>query len=257
MVMENHEFDQVLGNPDAPYLNALASRSAVATNMFAIRHPSLPNYLALLGGSTFGVSNDCTDCFQSSRNLVDELDAARISWRAYMEGLPAACDTRATAGNYALKHDPFLYFDDIRTNAARCRNVVPGTQLSTDLASGKLPKFVWLTPDLCHDTHDCSVATGDRYLAATVPPLLNALGPHGVLILTYDEGTTNAGCCRLATGGHILTVVAGPDIVAGAHAELLDHYSILRTLEEAWHLPLIGGAGCACTRDLHPFFRSG
>jgi len=254
--MENHEFDQVLGNPDAPYVNALASRSAVATNMFAIRHPSLPNYLALLGGSTFGVSNDCTDCTQSSRNLVDELEAAGISWRAYMEGLPGACFTGAGAGDYALKHDPFLYFDDIRTNPARCRNVVPATQLTTDLHSGALPRFVWLTPDLCHDTHDCPVATGDQYLSGVILQLLGALGPHGVLFLTYDEGTTNAGCCRLASGGHVLTLVAGPDVVVSRHAEPLDHYSILRTIEESWHLPLLGAAGCSCTPDLRSFFRS-
>ena len=99
-------------------------------------------------------------------------------------------------GNYAPKHDPFLYFDDIRQNQSRCRRVVPYPQLSTDIFARKVPAFSWITPNLCNDTHDCSVQTGDRFLAHLVPALLKEVGPHGFVIVTWDEGTSDNGCCR-------------------------------------------------------------
>jgi phosphatidylinositol-3-phosphatase len=108
IVMENAEFSDVIGGSQAPFVNALARRSAVATRYYGVSHPSLPNYLALTGGSTFGIRSDCTSCSVSARNLADQLDAAHISWRAYMEDLPFACDGTAGVGGYAKKHDPFI-----------------------------------------------------------------------------------------------------------------------------------------------------
>ena len=106
--------------------------------------------------------------------------------------------------------NPFAYFGDIRKNSARCSHVVPAKALSSDLSKGRLPRFAWITPDLCHDTHDCSVATGDGFLAGLVPKLQRAMGPDGVRFLTWDEGASDRGCCRYAGGGHVLTIVAGP-----------------------------------------------
>src|SRR4029077_11367088 len=98
-----------------------------------------------------------------------------------------------------------------------------------DERAGTLPVFVWITPDLCHDMHDCAPATGDRFLSSLVPPLLHALGPRGLLILTWDEGSTDDGCCRLASGGHIATILAGGLARRGGqlHAPA-DHYSTLQ-----------------------------
>ena len=123
IVLENREYNEIIGRPAAPYLNALARQSAVAANYHAITHPSLPNYLALTGGSTFGYSgSDCGTCSVSHRNLIDQLEAAHISWKVYAEDLPSACSSAASAGAYVRRHDPFMYYRDVADNPARCRS---------------------------------------------------------------------------------------------------------------------------------------
>jgi hypothetical protein len=251
--MENHEYGDIIGSSEAPYINALARSYALATGMYAITHPSLPNYLALTGGSTFGISSDCTDCTVGARGIVDQLESEHVSWRAYMEGLPRPCFTGASTDDYAKKHDPFMYYTRVATNPAWCRNIVPFNRLAANERAKALPRFVWITPDLCHDMHDCPVATGDRFLASLVPPLLTALGPHGLLVLTWDEGSSDNGCCRLASGGHIVTILAGG--LARRRARLstpVDHYSVLQTIEDLLGLPRLRGAACACTPSLRP-----
>lgn len=251
LVMENREYADVIGRPDAPYTNSLATRSAVATNDFAIRHPSLPNYIALIGGSTFGAKSDCTTCHYNAPNIVDQLEHAGISWKAYMEDMPRRCYPGAAAGRYSKKHNPFLYFDDVATSLPRCDNVVPSAELQADLRTRQLPTFAWITPNLCNDMHDCSTAAGDRYLAATIPALLDQLGPHGRLYLVWDEGTSDQGCCAKAAGGHVPLLVAGPDLPAGTRWQgSYDHYSVLRNIEDALGLPRLGDAGCPCTNAL-------
>jgi hypothetical protein len=255
IVMENEEYGSVVGSRSAPFINSLARRYALATAMYAITHPSLPNYLALTGGSTFGISSDCTDCsVRGATSIVDQLEAAHLSWRAYMEDLPTGrCFTGAGAGEYAKKHNPFAYYTRIVSNPSRCANIVPLSRLSADERRGTLPRFLWISPNLCHDMHDCSVSTGDRFLAGLVPTLLSSLGRGGLLFLTWDEGSSDDGCCRLASGGHIVTIVAGPG--ARAHANLAlptDHYSVLQTIEDLLGLRRLRGAACVCTPSLAP-----
>lgn len=248
LVMENKEYGQVIGNASAPYINGLASNYSLATRFYAVSHPSLPNYLAMIGGSTFGITSDCTSCSVNATNLVDQLEGAGISWKAYMEDMPGPCYKGGYAGKYAKKHDPFMYFKDVYSNATRCQNVVPMTQLTTDLGSGSLPRFAFITPNLCHDMHDCSVKVGDNFLSTLVPQLLPALGTNGVLFLTWDEGSTNAGCCTYAHGGHVATIVAGPGALASTTSSVgYDTYSILKTIETAWGLAPLGKAACKCT----------
>jgi hypothetical protein len=253
IVMENEEYGDIIGSRSALYVNSLARRYALATGMFGITHPSLPNYLALTGGSTFGINSDCTDCSVGATSIVDQLTSAGISWKAYMEGLPQPCFTGAGSGEYAKRHDPFVYYTRVTRNPALCNDVVPLTQLSADERSGKLPTYIFITPNVCHDMHDCSVATGDRFLAKLVPSLLSALGNRGLLILTWDEGASNNRCCKLAAGGHILTILAGG--LARRAARLptpADHYSVLALTEDLLGLPRLRGAGCACTPSLRP-----
>jgi hypothetical protein len=246
--MENHEFGSVIGSGTAPFVDDLAGRSVLLTSSYAITHPSLPNYLALVGGSTFGIESDCTSCTVDGRGLVDQLDSAGIGWRAYMEGMPSPCFTGAASGRYAKKHDPFLYFEDLVGDPARCRRVTPFTELEADLAANRLPAFAWITPDLCHDMHDCSVQEGDAWLRTWVPRVVGGLGPEGILILTFDEGSTEARCCGVAAGGHIVTIITGPGARAGIEQRLpADHYSILRLIEDNWGLPRLGQAACPCT----------
>jgi hypothetical protein len=106
IVMENKEYDQVIGSPDAPYVNALAQHYGLATNYYGIRHPSLPNYLALTGGSTFDITSNCTDCVIAQPNLVDQLEAAGKSWKAYIESMPSPCYIGDTPPLYQQKHNP-------------------------------------------------------------------------------------------------------------------------------------------------------
>jgi phosphatidylinositol-3-phosphatase len=254
IVMENEEYGDIISSPSARYIKGLAHRYGLARGMYAISHPSLPNYLALTAGSTFGRTSDCTTCTVAATSIADQLAGAGISWRAYMEGLPRPCYTGAFAGDYAKKHDPFVYYTRLVRNPSKCASdVVPLGQLAADERTGSLPRFVWITPNLCHDMHDCSVATGDRFLARLVPPLLHALGRNGLLILTWDEGASDNGCCRLASGGHIVTIVAGPGARRGARMNgPADHYSVLQTIEDLLGLPRLRGAACACTPSLAP-----
>jgi phosphatidylinositol-3-phosphatase len=255
IVMENQEYGDVIGSSAAPYINRLARRYALATNFYGASHPSLPNYLALTGGATFGISSDCTGCHVSGKNLVDELESAGISWKAYMEDMPTRCYKGASAGAYAKKHDPFVYYDNVVDNRRRCSKVVPYPELARDLSGGRLPKFAWISPNLCHDMHDCSVNTGDTYLARLVPSLVRKLGPHGVLFLTWDEGSSDRGCCKGAAGGHIPTIVAGPDVRAGERSNApYDHYSTLRTISELLRIPPLRQANCTCTKPLDALF---
>src|SRR5439155_1479474 len=194
VVMENKSASSIIGNTSqASYINGLAAQYSYASNDFAISHPSLPNYLALTGASTFGITSDCSPavCPVNATNLMDRIESAGRSWKAYMESMPASCAT-SDAYPYAVKHNPFVYYNDIRTNASRCQShVVPFTQLSTDLRSASTtPSYAWITPNMCNDMHDCSIATGDAWLKAQVPAILSSpafTSQHSLLALTWDE----------------------------------------------------------------------
>lgn len=255
IVLENKEYGDVIGSPEAPYLNGLIHRSGLATRSYAITHPSLPNYLALTSGSTHGITSDCTDCRVAGPNLASQLDRAGRSWNAYLEGAPGRCFAGSEANGYAKKHNPLAYYDDIVRNRVRCQRLVPLSTLTRDLRSGALPDFALISPDLCHDTHDCGIGVGDRFLADLVPAVRAELGPHGFLVLTWDEGTTDAGCCGVARGGHIGTVVIGPDVRRGARSSRpVDHYGVLRFIERALALPSLAGARRADDRALRSLF---
>jgi hypothetical protein len=246
VVMENKEYGEVMGDRDAPYLNRLADRYTSLSRFYAIRHPSLPNYLAMLGGSTFGVGSDCTGCDGiKAQSFVDELEEAGIGWRAYMEDMPGACYRGAAAGRYVKKHNPFAYFRDVYGDQS-CKRVIPAKRLGDHLRGGQLADFNWITPNLCHDTHDCDVRAGDRYLSHLVPDLLERTGPHGFVVVTYDEGESGAGCCSGARGGRIPTVLAGPDVRRGADvAHPYSLYSLLSTFEDAYGVRRLSEAASA------------
>src|SRR6476661_11270806 len=133
IVMENHETTSIIGSSSAPYINSLAQQYGVATNYYGILHPSLPNYLALTGGDTFGISSNCTDCFVNAPNLVDQLEARGKSWKAYMEDMPSPCFVGDALPLYKQKHNPFIYYDNVRNNPARCNQIVPFTQFAADV----------------------------------------------------------------------------------------------------------------------------
>jgi phosphatidylinositol-3-phosphatase len=237
VVLENKEVDQVVGNPEAPVFAGLARRYATLADYHGVAHPSLPNYLALVSGSTQGITNDCTDCHVDAPSLADTLSAAHKTWKTYAEGLPHPGYSGADAGRYAKRHDPFSYFEDVARSPARMRHLVPLAQLGRDLGAGALPDFSLVVPDLCHDMHDCSVATGDRWLGSFLAPLLRSRAlARSVIFVVFDEGESTQG-----GGGHLPAIAVGPAVKPGSVARAsLDHYSLLRTIEDAWGLPALG-----------------
>jgi hypothetical protein len=255
IVMENKEGADVLGSRKSPFLNALTRRYGVATQSYGVTHPSLPNYLALTSGSTHGISSDCTGCGVAGPDLAGQLARAGITWSAYLEGFPGRCFRGPSAGAYAKKHNPFAYYGDVVRSPGLCSRLVGFGSLTSDLRTGRLPTFVWITPNLCNDTHDCGITTGDRFLARTVPTLLRQIGPHGFLVITWDEGRSNRSCCGVAHGGHIATLVAGPDVIPGGRMRTpIDHYGVLATIERALSLPLLGRAADPRSGRLDPLF---
>jgi phosphatidylinositol-3-phosphatase len=244
IVLENKSFGQVIGHRSAPKLNTFARRYALLNQFFAEAHPSLPNYLALVSGSTQGVKTNCTACTFDSRNLADEIEDAHRTWKAYAEGLPSPGFTGATSGLYAKKHNPFLYFRDILTRAPRRNRVVSLAEFDRDLARGTLPDFSYVEPDLCHAAHNCGLEYGDRFLGYFLPPLLKSPQlADGVVFVTFDEGREED---LAGGGGHVATLVLGPLVRPGARSdEYLTHYSILRTIEDAWGLSRLGASADA------------
>jgi hypothetical protein len=241
IVMENHEYGQIIGSAEAPYINTLATTYGLATNYVAVAHPSLPNYMALTGGATVFHDN-CTTCTIDAPNIGDEIDASGRRWKAYLEDMRAPCSADE-AGSYAVHHNPFLYYLDIVKNRPRCQaSVVPLTELATDLRTGQLPDYVWITPNNCHNMHDCSVSAGDGWLASVVPSLIAAPAfANSVLFVTWDEGESDT-----AGGGQVATIVVSPTGIPGFRsATAHSHYGLLRTIEDAWGLVALGHSAFA------------
>ena len=267
VVMEN------LGAPGAlavPQIAALTARYQWTTNWYAVAHPSLPNYLGLVSGSTWGVSSDCTSCIQRGPTLASQLDAAGISWGAYFGGMPSACflGPESPDGSYAQKHDPFAYFADLRSSAAACGHLEPLGALGPLLGgpASAVPRFVWVTPTMCDSGHDCSPATAGAWLRALVGQVTTSAAwrSGGLLVVTWDEGDKDSGvdpatgALGSAGGGAVLTVVATPGGPAGRRLSgPFSHYSLLRTLEDAFGLPLLGAAGDPGVRAMGAFFDGG
>jgi phosphatidylinositol-3-phosphatase len=240
VVLENKSQGEVLGQRDAPQFNALASRYAVLSGYRGVAHPSLPNYLALVSGSTHGIRSDCTDCVVSARSLANTLERTHRTWKGYAEGLPRPGFTGAYAGRYAKKHMPFLYFREILASRARRSRVVPLNRFSRDFASGRLPSFALVVPDLCHDMHDCSVATGDAWLGRFLKPLLRSRQlAHSVVFVVFDEPPSFSG------NPPVPALALGPLVPGSRYAAPTSHYGLLRTIEDAWGLARLGRSATA------------
>jgi acid phosphatase len=237
IVMENQPYGSIIGSSAAPYANSLVTTGGLATSYAGVSHPSLPNYLALTGASTYGIASDCTTCWVSASNIADTLESNGSTWKAYMESMPSPCFV-GDSYPYMQKHDPFIYFNDIRTNTSRCQShVVPYSQLSTDLQStSSTPNYAFITPNMCNDTHDCVVATGDAWLQQQVPIILSSPAfktQRSLLAITWDEDDGSA-------GNHVPLILVGSGVGAGlASAVSYNHYSLLHTVEVARGLPTL------------------
>ena len=291
IVEENHGFADVIGNPAAPNLNALARQYGVATDYTGVSHPSEPNYVALLGGDTFGVQDDNPYYVNkvAAPSLVSQLDAKGLPWKAYLQGLPHAgyqgmCYPANCNGApdkdplYVSKHNAVGQFTT-SDNPRDWAKQVPVEQLDRDLASGAVPAFGWVIPDECHDQHGdppfCLdsgnpdggvlagadpqdqrlVATGDAYLGKLVEKITSAdfwARGNNAVAITYDEGDDNGG----AGGGQVATVLGtshGPRGVQDGTA--YDHYSMLATLQQNYGLGCLRHSCDASVRTLAPLLK--
>ncbi|ULH15669.1 alkaline phosphatase family protein [Deinococcus sp. KNUC1210] len=197
-VLENHSLKSVIGNPNLPTLNRLASTYGYAANYTGVVHPSLPNYVAMIAGDTMGMAGDNPEQRFSGDHLALQLETAGLSWRGYMQGLPKAGSTANYAGNYGKKHNPFMLSAETVGSEARRMNVVPYEQFGTDLASGNIPNFAFLVPDLCHDMHGALKClsraaldrTGDAFIGTWTQKIMaSGVWKSGAaIVITFDEG---------------------------------------------------------------------
>jgi hypothetical protein len=218
--MENRDYGQVIGSPDAPYINELAHECGLATDFHAETHPSLPNYIALTSGDTQGIADDGPPAAHPL-DVPSIFSQLGMGWRALQESMPGNCRL-SSSGLYAVRHNPAAYYVPVRT--ACMRQDVP-LEDPPDVSA----RFTFITPDLCSDMHDCSTGVGDRWLARWLPKIFDspeyASGTTAVF-LTWDEDDHRR-------ENHIATLVMSPSTRRATTAsERFDHYSLLRTTEE-------------------------
>jgi phosphatidylinositol-3-phosphatase len=226
VLMENQDYDGIAGNPQAPYFNRqLVQQGVLLQNSHAVAHPSEPNYLALFSGSTQGVRSDSCPVSFSVKNVASELIAAGKSFTGYSESMPRDGYTGCFGAAYARKHSPWVDFTNVPSANNRVYHGFPPHPAT----------FVWITPNICHDMHNCSVSVGDAWLSKSLPPIIAWDRAHdGLLIVTWDEAEPDRGTNRIPT------VLVGPMIRAGAaDRQNVDHYSVLHTIETVLGVPCI------------------
>jgi hypothetical protein len=269
IMMENTGYQALVGNPNAPWINQAIAKYGVATNYYGVTHPSQPNYIAATSGAKNGV-NDDNDITVDVPNIVDQLESHGKTWKGYMQSY-SLCNGNPLAhacGNqlYERKHNPFITYKDVQTNPSRVANIVDFSQFASDLANNTVPDYSWISPDQCNDMHgraatpadpcDFSqvqslIRTGDTFLANTVSAIQNSQAWTGnsVIFITWDEsdftgsptdfgfGDTSGCCDANPGGGHVLTlVISHSDHQARSSSVAYNHYSMLRTIEDGWHL---------------------
>ncbi len=275
IMMENHSYGQVIGKASAPYINSLAKSYRTFTQMFATVNGSIEPYEDQTGGNNperqdplficrVGNPKRCRD---NLPNIVDQLESAGQTWKAYIQDYPTpgACDlTDKQVGAYVIRHVPWLYYTDINGlngNSSRCVNLVGLDQLSADISANSLPTYAMVTPNLYAIMHTpCTilpcppgapnpVTQGDDFLNQWVPQLLNA-GAEVIVTWADGKGTDTSGCCTYAMGGHVPTIVAASGMAHQTVTRQMDTFSILRGIEDAYGFTHLQLADCSCTPSM-------
>ena len=243
IVMENKNYHDVIGSSSAPYENALARKCGLATNYHAITHPSLPNYIAMTSGSTRGISDDADPSSHPLRGA--SIFSQRRRTKSYEESMPSKCYP-SDSGLYRVHHNPEAYYTRVHTRCKHHSDVPMGTVKSgrfhRALVAGKLPRFAFITPNMCHDTHDCSVATGDSYLKSLISAIVAAPDYQAgrlVVFVTWDENDGNP-------GNRVPTIVVSRRVPPGTRTDKrFTHFSLLRTTERLPGVPRLRNAQTA------------
>ncbi len=230
---ENEDRDDVLKQPG---FASFAAHGTLLHNFSAITHPSQPNYIASIAGSTMGVKGDGIANLDGT-HIGDLLEARGKSWKVYVEGYPGNCDLSARIGPYVRKHVPFLSFKNISENRERCiAHVVPAGQLAIDIQNNNLPDYSLYIPDMNNDGHDTGIAYADRYFVKTFAPLMKdpRFTQDLLFVVTFDEGSW-------VGPNSIYAAMVGPNVKSGyVNLNPYNHYSLLRTVEDAFELGTLG-----------------
>jgi hypothetical protein len=237
IVLENHAFSQVIGSPFMPYLNSLAAQHSLATNYFADTHPSIGNYFMLTTGN-IETNNDAFTGTVSSDSIPRAFAASGKTWKAYMESLPSAGYTGGDVYPYFKHHNPFAYMTDVLGSSAETANLVPFTQLASDVNAGALPNFAFIAPNAEDDAHDCptggsacldsdKLTAADNWLKTHIDPLIQSPAlANSVFIIVFDESLD---VDVVNGGGKVAMVMAGSHVKAGFKSTTLyQHQSTLR-----------------------------
>ena len=244
VVMENEGTDQALADP---YISSLTRKGAWFSRYYAITHPSFPNYLAIVAGSTFGMDSDHWPHPFKGATIADRLEANNLTWKSYAEDYPGRCYLGSGAGAgritptaaptelYARKHVPLLAFASIQTDPARCARVVGAGQFMRDARAGKLPNYSFYTPNMFNDGHDTSLEASSKWLQGFIRALDATVAMHQrtLLVITWDEGGNR--------DNKVLTLLLGNGVKPGKYSTVLTHFSLLRTIEENFGLTTVGG----------------
>jgi phosphatidylinositol-3-phosphatase len=264
---ENHSFSDVIGSSSMPYLNGLASANGLAMQYYADAHPSLPNYFMLTvgaGTSITGTAGDAYNGVVTQDNVVRALTAAGKTWKCYAESLPSVGYLGGDSGAYLQHHDPFVYFSDVQSSSTQASNIVPFTQLATDITNSTLPDYAFIVPNANDDAHNCPtglstctsdqmLAAADQWLSTNIRPLLASTAfQNSLLIVVFDEAedtdTENG-------GGHVPAVIVSPLAKAGYQSTTLyQHESTLRLMMEGLGVTDLPGAA-ATAPEMTEFFK--
>ncbi|CAN5433004.1 hypothetical protein BH10BAC5_BH10BAC5_23500 [soil metagenome] len=241
VIMENHGYSQIIGSSNAPYINSLVAdpKGALFTNSHGLTHPSQPNYLMLYSGSNQGVTGDGLPAVypMSAMNLGASLINAGKTFVGYSEDQPSVGYNGTISGSYVRKHNPWVNWQTSATNGYPITVNQPLTAYPTDLSL--LPAVSFVIPNLLNDMHDGTVAQGDAWLQAHIGPYVTWAKTHNsLLILTFDEDNNTS-------PNQIPTIFVGEKVLAGSYNELINHYNILRTIEDIHGLPFAGASNTA------------
>jgi acid phosphatase len=250
VVLENQNFSNIIGNTSMPFLNNLATTNSLATQYFGNAHPSIGNYFMMTTGQT--ITND--DAFTgtvSADNIVRELTNSGKTWKIYAESLPSQGYTGGDVFPYLKRHNPFAYFTDV-IGTAQASNIVPFSQLNTDLGANTLPNFSFIVPNAQNDMHDCpagfatctladKAANTDSWLQNNLSALLanSTFQSSGFLVITFDESEND----NTNGGGKVATVLVGPRVKQGfSSSTTYQHQNLLRTTLESLGVTNFPGA---------------
>lgn len=230
VIEENHSYSEIIGSSAAPYINSLAAQGALFTQSHATTHPSQPNYLHLFSGSNQGVTDDSCPHSFSTANLGQYLLDASLTFAGYSEDLPSVGSPVCTSGAYARKHAPWVNFTNIPTTTN-----LPFSYFPSDYTT--LPIVSFVIPNLNNDMHDGTIQQGDTWLQQHLSGYVQwAMTHNSVLIITFDEDDSSQ-------GNRIATIFVGQMVVPGQYSESINHFNLLRTLEDMYNLPYAGVSG--------------